>query len=245
MISVVIFLPAIYFGIGALAVLRITRRRKDAKFTRTVWTKYAVYAVIVAAVLLSIRERPVFQLLFFIIAGMALTELMVWLRNPSRRTLVLVIALLVFGTAAGGFYFYVTNASLNQAYAVYLLVFTFDGFSQIAGQLFGKTSLLPKISPGKTVEGLIGGFAFTLLTAFLITEDTPQLPGGRLLFALAISAAAFTGDLLASLYKRRNHAKDFSRLIPGHGGMLDRFDSFLAAGAAYALLALIFPHSSI
>lgn len=244
MISIVISLPAVYFGIGALALLLITKRRKDAKFTRTAWTKYSVYLFIVAAVLLSISEHPVFQLLFFVIFLMALVELVsVWLRNPSRRILILVVALLVFGIMVSGFNSYATNTSLSQRYAVYLLVFTFDGFSQIAGQLFGKTPLLPKVSPGKTVEGLIGGFAFTLLTAFLITGYAPQLPGGRLLFALVIPAAAFTGDLLASLYKRRNSAKDFSSLIPGHGGMLDRFDSFLAAGAAYALLAFVIPHS--
>jgi len=111
---------------------------------------------------------------------------------------------------------------------VYVVVLTFDGFSQIVGQLIGKTKLSPRISPNKTVEGSIGGFFIAVATAYFIWDEPIQ--GGFMCLA------ALAGDLLASAYKRACSVKDYSKLIPGHGGVLDRFDSFIFAGASIWLL---------
>lgn len=120
-----------------------------------------------------------------------------------------------------------------------LIVCAFDGFSQVTGQLFGRHALAPQISPKKTVEGSLGGFLFAIGLALLLRP----LLGTGALQALAVScfivAAALTGDMLASLVKRRSHIKDFSNLIPGHGGILDRFDSFLFAAAACLAIGMI------
>jgi phosphatidate cytidylyltransferase len=119
---------------------------------------------------------------------------------------------------------------------LYLVVAGFDGFAEASGRYFGRTKLAPTISPGKTVEGVFGGLIGAVAIAALV--------GGHLGFTLSLSvilclATAFTallGDLAASWVKRRAHIKDFSSVVPGHGGILDRFDSFIAVGAILGLL---------
>ena len=118
------------------------------------------------------------------------------------------------------------------------MVFTFDSFSQLSGQLFGKQPLFPKTSPNKTVGGLIGGLLFALGTALLIHNwiDTTRLHS--LLLGFLISMASLIGDYMASFYKRKYAVKDFNELIPAHGGILDRFDSFIFSGAVLGLLSV-------
>jgi phosphatidate cytidylyltransferase len=119
-----------------------------------------------------------------------------------------------------------------------LILSIFDGFSQITGQLLGRTKLFPKISPNKTVEGLIGGALIALLSALVFKSLIIGTPLKAILLAAVIAVFAFAGDAAKSIYKRKYNVKDFSNLIPGHGGFLDRFDSLIAAGAGVALLGL-------
>jgi phosphatidate cytidylyltransferase len=120
---------------------------------------------------------------------------------------------------------------------VYLIVCAFDGFSQVTGQSLGRHQLAPAISPGKTVEGSAGGLLFAVGMALLIRPVVSYSTPKAVLACCYIAAAALAGDLLASLIKRRAGIKDFSNLLPGHGGILDRFDSFLFAAAAWLLAA--------
>jgi phosphatidate cytidylyltransferase len=94
---------------------------------------------------------------------------------------------------------------------------------------------MPKISPNKTAEGLIGGFALTLVTGLIMQPYLEMTVLQTLVFSAGIALAAFGGDVLASVYKRLVDIKDYSHLLPGHGGFLDRFDSYIAAGAVYWL----------
>jgi len=100
------------------------------------------------------------------------------------------------------------------------------------GRLLGRTKLIPHISPGKTVEGALGSLAFSLLLAVLLRgpllEPAMHLPWwGALLVGLALNFTTQTGDLIESLLKRRCMAKDSSKLLPAHGGVLDLVDSLL------------------
>ena len=113
----------------------------------------------------------------------------------------------------------------------FLTVTSFDAFSQIAGQLFGRHSIAPGISPNKTVEGLAGGIVMGILTCFCLRSFLDFAAGKSILLGLLITGTAFVGDILASWYKRRCGVKDYSNLIPGHGGILDRFDSLISSGA--------------
>ncbi|UKE52025.1 phosphatidate cytidylyltransferase [Xanthomonas translucens] len=117
-------------------------------------------------------------------------------------------------------------------------VWAADSGAYFAGRQFGKHKLAPRISPNKTVEGLLGGLLAGLVCAagfgWLAGVTLPQLPG--LLIVAAVSVlASVVGDLFESLLKRHVGAKDSGNVIPGHGGVLDRIDGVLAALPIFAL----------
>lgn len=121
---------------------------------------------------------------------------------------------------------------------VFLLVFIgawiTDTMAYFTGFLFGKHKLIPEISPKKTVEGAIGGTLFSGIAfsvyGFIISEITNTKMSLVVLFVAGLVAAvvAQLGDLIASLIKREAGIKDYGNIFPGHGGILDRFDSIIA-----------------
>lgn len=131
---------------------------------------------------------------------------------------------------------------------VFLASWTCDVFAYFCGRAFGKHKLIPEVSPKKTVEGAVGGVIFTtlafLLYGFIITmmEGTPN-PNYFVLAALGfvLSIVSMFGDLIASLIKREHGIKDYGRIFPGHGGVLDRFDSILAVAPILLALCIFFP----
>ncbi|MBL0190206.1 MAG: phosphatidate cytidylyltransferase [Saprospiraceae bacterium] len=113
-----------------------------------------------------------------------------------------------------------------------------DTGAYFVGKYFGSTPLLPAVSPKKTVEGLLGGFITCLLyAAILMHFKIIELPITGLCLSLAAAGLGTLGDLSESLVKRQAKIKDSSHFLPGHGGFLDRFDSFLFfVPAAYFIL---------
>lgn len=115
-----------------------------------------------------------------------------------------------------------------------LLTWASDIGAYFVGRAFGKRKLMPSVSPGKTVAGTVGGLLATMLVGwlyarFVLTPSTQLafVRGGIFIFAILVSVAAQMGDLAESLLKREAGVKDSSHIIPGHGGILDRFDSLL------------------
>lgn len=103
-----------------------------------------------------------------------------------------------------------------------------DTAAYFVGKAFGRRRLAPALSPKKTLEGSLGGFAGSILVGFVFSLIYDFLPLSKLLLlSLAVGAAAQVGDLLESAFKRQAGIKDSSDLIPGHGGILDRIDSAL------------------
>ena len=100
----------------------------------------------------------------------------------------------------------------------------------LVGKRWGHNKLIPKVSPGKTIEGSAGGVILALFVAvigyFVFRPDSIVL---WFLTALLTTLISILGDLLISLLKRRSHLKDSGHILPGHGGMLDRLDSSIAA----------------
>ena len=115
------------------------------------------------------------------------------------------------------------------------IVIIFDIFSYIVGKLFGRNKLI-KVSPNKTVEGLIGGIMITLiLSIFLSYKLSVDINFSAITFICLIISTAFIGDIIESFFKRINNLKNSSELIPGHGGLFDRFDSFLFSIIFYSI----------
>ncbi|MBO5375072.1 MAG: phosphatidate cytidylyltransferase [Clostridia bacterium] len=135
---------------------------------------------------------------------------------------------------------------------VYLLVFlgawVCDTFAYFTGRFFGKHKLIPEISPKKTIEGSIGGIVFTIgafilyrvLLFKIFTDLKINLPYLLvIILAIAASIVSQIGDLVASAIKRQYNLKDYGKLFPGHGGVLDRFDSvMLVAPVVYVIFII-------
>ena len=126
-----------------------------------------------------------------------------------------------------------------------LVTWASDIGAYAVGRPFGRSKLIPSVSPGKTVEGAIGGLLASVLVAWAfgngVLRPAAQLgfkwyPWGLIGFGAVVSVAAQVGDLAESLLKREAGVKDSSRLLPGHGGMLDRLDSlFFVLPVSYLL----------
>jgi phosphatidate cytidylyltransferase len=128
------------------------------------------------------------------------------------------------------------------SFTVLLAVFAGDTMAYFAGRLFGRHKLAPMTSPGKTWEGFVVGTLATVLVVFFALYDERSdflAVWQALVLGAVIAAVAPLGDLFASAIKRDFHVKDFSGLLAGHGGMLDRIDALLFASVAsfYTLLA--------
>ena len=123
----------------------------------------------------------------------------------------------------------ITNQNLEYRliFIIVSIISLCDIFAYLIGKKFGKNKIFPKISPNKTIEGYIGGafcslFLFTIIFLYYDLKDLSLI-----LYVILIIIASFVGDLYVSLFKRKLHIKDLGKLFPGHGGVLDRIDSWL------------------
>jgi phosphatidate cytidylyltransferase len=225
----------------------IANRKKDKKTRQKRWLKAGVFFIIVAGIICCMLYFPsglIFLSVLITLAGF-LELFSVWRSSSSHLSPVFYIAVfLFFGWISFSFLQMILSFSPNLSLLIFLTVFSFDAFSQVSGQVFGKHPLFPKTSPRKTYEGLAGGILAALTTCLLLSRIFLAHRGWpeALLLGLLIATTALYGDYLASRYKRLHNVKDFSRLLPGQGGFLDRFDSWLFSGAVlYWLKKLLLP----
>lgn len=127
---------------------------------------------------------------------------------------------------------------------VYLLLITVvtDSFALFTGKLLGKHKLAPNISPNKTIEGSIGGSLFGTISAsiFYLLVINNKYVFLTIITTLLLTIIGQFGDLIKSSIKRYENIKDFSNLIPGHGGIIDRLDSIIFVMMAYILIMRLF-----
>ena len=111
---------------------------------------------------------------------------------------------------------------------LFILTWTFDTFAYLFGVRFGKTKIMPSISPKKSWEGFVSGFIFTIIAAYLVhTYFGFSSLSEPLIISIVLPFTATLGDFIESAYKRKAGVKDSGNFIPGHGGMLDRMDAFM------------------
>ncbi|MEJ7809194.1 MAG: phosphatidate cytidylyltransferase [Gemmatimonadaceae bacterium] len=272
-VLVPVALAAGYYGDAALAALLSIAAAIAAwelyRIARAAGVEPLAEAGIVAAALLPLvihaRYRAVFALgvSWAAVVALVIFAAAIWLRGPRRRPLA-AVAVTVFGVMYTGgmlsfgyalrYHEYLVDADRSgRAAGAALLAFpliltwTTDTGAYFVGRAIGKRKLIPSVSPGKSVEGALGGLLLATLAAWvyqryvlLPTARLTLTPGWVLVFGAVVSIAAQVGDLAESLIKREAGVKDASRIIPGHGGVLDRVDSLLfVLPIAYWLLTTL------
>ena len=258
---IVVLFALLYFGgyvlLGALLVFSLIglyeyHKAIAAEHKPFVWISYIACAAYYAILFVkpeAVIEQPygfLFLSLFFLILMIAAV-----ITYPERR---FEDAFLTFGgtvyvAVLFSFLFFVRRRDNGSYYAwfIFLAAWGSDTFAYLCGRAFGKHKLVPKLSPNKTVEGAVGGvigatvlcIVYGLLVRQHLGLDTEKV----LLLTVPIGVFGAilgqTGDLFSSAIKRFMDIKDFGHLIPGHGGILDRFDSILLSGTAVAMVLML------
>jgi phosphatidate cytidylyltransferase len=124
---------------------------------------------------------------------------------------------------------YITSNQILEYKLIYMIVSIIslcDSFAYLIGKRFGKFKIFPKISPNKTIEGYIGSTFCTLFLFVIIFLHYDLKDFNFIFYVIIIIISSFCGDLYLSFFKRKLNIKDFGKLFPGHGGVLDRIDSW-------------------
>ena len=169
-----------------------------------------------------------FVLFFTILLAVAIYEFNTASKNKIKlpfRIFIIILIIISF------FHFIFLRISYDDYIIEYLLhiifsIWIFDSFSLIGGRLIGGRKLIPKISPNKTYSGFIVGFLSLLFFSILLKIFYYQ-HNMIIIFTLLIGLISFIGDAIESYFKRFLKIKDFSNLMPGHGGVIDRMDAFI------------------
>ena len=131
---------------------------------------------------------------------------------------------------------------VSLAFVVLIATWSSDTVAYTVGHFLGQRPISPVISPKKTVEGTLAGFVGTIVVVLIVGKQLGWMGSGQFfVLGLSIAIAAPLGDLFESYIKRASQVKDAGTIIPGHGGILDRFDSlfFTATAAYYVVTALV------
>lgn len=191
----------------------------------------------------GIRLTDIFGLVLLALAAVTLFRFPHELRYDNGKMIFTVVYVAIpFGYALGlPNYLPIDPLYLSlETFMLFVLIWCSDSFAYFVGRFLGKHKMAPTISPKKTWEGFIGGVVFTLLAGLIIQTQLPGLKGNWVLVGLLVSIAAPLGDLIESQLKRTFGVKDSGNIIPGHGGILDRLDSFiLCAPIVYIYFMLV------
>ena len=200
---------------------------------RSLWG--LVYALVVAFLCIGLPWTP--ALLFLLLLGVAVELIRMPNLNPRQRSAGL---LYTFASALATGWLWGVGGG-QSILAVFILIWLSDSMAYVGGRLFGRTPMAPVLSPKKTWEGLITGILFTVGTAYglfhLALDVSLKL---TVVLAVVVAATAPIGDLIGSYFKRQSGVKDSGVFIPGHGGFLDRLDSYLLSSITLVLVLLAF-----
>ncbi len=260
-----VFLPVFLFSvfksplvydiiiIGALAgaLIEYHRMLKKAGIETMLWANLLFLAICLYELMNMTPSDTAFDLIkvFALMILYAALVLVPPIFNKDIKNGMLSMAF----TVLGGFYIIVLGVQLLQVihfgpfYALFLfgVVWIYDSAAYFIGTAIGKHKLLKPVSPKKSIEGLLGGLAVVAGAALILKLATGNSYIGIdtvrvVLFAVILGLSAQAGDLTESLIKRFSGVKDSSNIIPGHGGLLDKLDSFLLAAPVFILLMKYF-----
>lgn len=206
------------------------------------WKRPMLFVLIVLIVTMSSIFMPKTWIFWWYISFVIWAMALLWIKQyPAKeqwygRRLVYMGAIIL--TAAITAMYGLWQMSPWWLMYVFLLVWCADSGAYFVGSKFGRRKLAPNVSPNKSIEGLLGGLVTASLVAAFVGQYL-QLSGLALSCFLLLSGltvmASVLGDLFESMLKRRAGIKDSGRILPGHGGVLDRIDSLLSATPVFAL----------
>jgi phosphatidate cytidylyltransferase len=247
---------AVLILVAALGGLEVFRLLKQAGYpSLSLFGTALAMALVLEAALAPGGEKG----LLLVAVGMVLAGVGALARQDPRDGLVAWVAT-VFGAAYVGLIAFVLHlasaapvvpadaplhvVSAAQGWILLLVlgVWSYDTGAYLVGRQIGRHKFMTHISPSKSIEGLMGGLVATTVVTSLMLGALGQDPRGGLALGPLVGLAAQAGDLAESMLKRAAGAKDSGSLIPGHGGILDRIDSFLFAGPVVALYVLALVH---
>ena len=260
-ISAAIFIPFLIFShthafTGAIVFLALVADFEMLKcigLHRNIPVSAVTYLYTGAAVILSrIFETPTFLTYFSfstLVLMMLLMSVVLFSHGKVQLDLVAETFMMIFYISISFSCVLLARDAEKGGY-IFMLIFISAWFSDMGayftGMKFGKHKLIPDVSPKKTVEGAIGGILICVATMILYALGT-QLFGKQspkylvfLLGGIVLSVSSMIGDLFASLLKRRHGIKDYGFIFPGHGGVLDRFDSVLATAPMVVIILTLF-----
>ncbi len=247
-IAVVYFLPAFCFTLAVSVICAVTAYELTAQSGIVKLASLSAVSCAFAAVaplLASLATFEKYVLVYLFAAVVAL--FVVWLLNYGKANLVMVITSFFAGAVLPLMFSVIVRIyALENGKILILLPFLAawmtDTGAYFTGVFLGKHKLCEKISPKKTVEGAVGGI-ITCVAALVAFAYFLKLPINYISFgvgALVLSLLAQAGDLSFSIIKREYNIKDYGNIMPGHGGVLDRFDSTMfTIPATYVLLMII------
>lgn len=210
------------------------------KFNSKSWEKYAVLPMVLMVFYLfskryfeggfqfSFNFSEILALLLILVAVITLFWFKEELYSDLGKLIFTVIYTALPFSFALGLPTFVTGGQFTlEVFMLFVLIWSSDSFAYFSGRLFGKHKMAPTISPKKTWEGFAGGVILTLILGFFIEKYNPNLRGNWMVVGFLVSVFAPLGDLVESQLKRIFGVKDSGKIIPGHGGILDRLDSFI------------------
>jgi phosphatidate cytidylyltransferase len=195
----------------------------------------AAVLALIGALTLPLAAREYGTAAYPIFFGLVVVFSMLWFLwevTPGRPLLGVATTVLAFAYVGGlgGFagLLLAGDDGVGLILGVALCAIAYDVFGFFVGSQFGKSPIAPRVSPNKSFEGTLAGMVAAVLVGWLIVSRIePWSPGKAAVLGLFVAAGAFLGDLCESMLKRDLGVKDFGSLLPGHGGVLDRFDSLL------------------
>lgn len=255
-IALVIIVPLIifggypyYIGVGILSIIAyheiLSAREKEKKMDSMI--KLLVLVPYLLIVMSSIFHGSTFNIdyrLYILDLLVCLLPLIVLNKKEydAEDALIMLAVTMLLGIS---FNFLIVIRNMNILYLIYVVLITImsDTFALFVGSKIGRHKLCPSVSPNKTVEGMIGGVTFGTFIGsmfFLTFINTEASIFYIILISMALSLIAEFGDLVFSSIKRRYGIKDYGKIMPGHGGVLDRLDSILFAILAFAYFVSFF-----